>query len=130
MSKPAPGRVFVSCPSCKEMAYYVEHDRSAGSAHVPCRPCGHELMIEDSGSFPLIRVIVSTKMPGSLGIRVRKDNLNAVFCVMKENLPVLRDLLIELAPLPSPATIFRENVIKIFKFLFTGKSDKYLGRDI
>jgi hypothetical protein len=80
-------------------------------------PCGHELMIEDSGSFPLIRVIVSTKMPGSLGIRVRKDNLNAVFCVMKENLPVLRDLLIELAPLPKPYEIFGKNIRGILKFL-------------
>ena len=84
-------------------------------------PCGHEIEIKNSGI--ILKAIVSTKTsPENLGIYISEDRQNATIYAHPESLPVLRDLLIELAPLPSPATIFRENVIKIFNFLKGGKS--------
>jgi hypothetical protein len=81
-------------------------------------PCGHVLEISQREHSTILRVIVSTdRAPENLGVWISRDGQSARFYVHQDGLPVLRDLLIELAPLPSPATIFRENVIKIFKFL-------------
>ena len=90
-------------------------------------PCGHQIQIAERGeigchtSYYKITVSID-RVPDNLGIKVHPDGCSAVLFVKDENLPVLRDLLLELAPLPSPATIFRENVIKIFNFLKGGKS--------
>ena len=78
-------------------------------------PCGHTLEIRENGAT--IKAILSTDSLWKLGVSVSEDGKSATIYAHSESLPVLRDLLIELAPLPSPATIFRENVIKIFKFL-------------
>lgn len=37
-------RVFVPCPSCKGLSYYVVYERSANVAHVLCTGCDRELI--------------------------------------------------------------------------------------
>jgi hypothetical protein len=90
-------------------------------------PCGHELEVHEvAGCF---QAIVSTdRVPDNLGIRVSTDGQSAVLYVRPENLPVLRDLLIELAPLPKSHEIFGKNVRNLFKFLKGGKSNDETNR--
>ena len=81
-------------------------------------PCGHTLEIEERipGFTGFTSVTISVKYsPGALGIKIRPDGLSATMLVLNSNLPVLRDLLIELAPLPT----FKQ---KFLNFLKGGKS--------
>ena len=94
-------------------------------------PCGHVLEISQREHSTILRVTVSTdRVPENLGVWISRDGQSARFYVQQDGLPVLRDLLLELAPLSKPHEIFGKNVRNLFKFLFAGKSDKYLGRDI
>ena len=85
-------------------------------------PCGHQIQIAERGeigchtSYYKITVSID-RVPDNLGIKVHPDGCSAVLFVKDENLPVLRDLLIELAPLPKPYEIFGKNIQGILKFL-------------
>lgn len=76
-------------------------------------PCGHEVEIRNNGV--VVKTVVSTDKIGCLGIFVSEDKQSATIMAYPESLPVLRDLLIELAPLPT----FKQ---KFLNFLKGGKS--------
>jgi hypothetical protein len=83
-------------------------------------PCGHTLEIRENGAT--IKAILSTDSLWQLGVSVSEDGKSATIYAYLESLPVLRDLLLELAPLPKPHEIFGKNIRGIFKFLKGGKS--------
>ena len=81
-------------------------------------PCGHVLEISQRESSTVLRVTISTdRVPENLGVWISKDGQSARFYVQLDGLPVLRDLLLELAPLPKPYEIFGKNIRGILKFL-------------
>ena len=90
------------------------------TVQLPCLDSIHIRRYDDNVMYYV--TVTANPKRDTVGFTVAEDEKSVKFGIQKDGLPVLRDLLIELAPLPSPVTIFRENVIKIFNFLKGGKS--------